>query len=672
MSYGGHPYGGGAYAASDVAEIPDDTDTHLAVEVAFTTGALETPVWVDITPDVRSWDTTRGRGRELERFQPGRATVVLSNLERQYDSANSAGPHAGNLKPMRRMRIRETFSGVTYPVFDGYADRWVLDYPGTGKDATGALVATDGFKIHARTDLRRSVYYLAVLADDPDIYWPLDEALSTAADAALTAANYGSAGADGNGTYVGPPLRMAADPLVVNDPGGSIYVNQRTLGTTLVIKMGVTLDAAGYDLFANAPFVLEAWCVPIIDPPDAALFDFGLWETGTGSDAYMQLAWNETNQQFQFAVANDAAAVSVVSSASGLPYNARYHVVASFENGQPLELWVNGVRTTGDTPSGTFANAAGDDTFLGHGDVEPSNNNWSGNIAHAAIYSGARAQAVDSAWVAAHYAAGTAPWQGDDPGERIGRALDLDEWPADLRDIDDGAVTLQSAELDVTVLEHLQKVAETENGLLFMSARGTIRFIDQGAVAARDPGPDVYGDTTGEVGYSEIKFDDGDSVIRNRATISRLNGAARTDEDTASVAEYGRFQYTLEGLLHDDDDYSAAYAAAIVAAYAEPRRRVTSLTFRARPHGEEADLAPILALELGDVITVRHRPPGGGGIEQVCYVEGLRDSGVPGGQRTRTVILSPAAPADELAGALLTETGDDLLLETGDVLLMED
>ncbi|HKY77446.1 MAG TPA: hypothetical protein VJS45_14960, partial [Acidimicrobiia bacterium] len=146
MSYGLAPYGSALYGGPMVASPPAQTDTTLQVELSLA-GALASPVWVDITSDVRWFDTTRGRNRELERVQPGRATIVLSNLSRQYDSANPSSPYAGHLKPMRRIRIRETFNGVTYPLFDGYVDRWVLDYPGVGKDAIATVVATDAFKI---------------------------------------------------------------------------------------------------------------------------------------------------------------------------------------------------------------------------------------------------------------------------------------------------------------------------------------------------------------------------------------------------------------------------------------------------------------------------------------------------------------------------------------------
>ncbi|HKY76005.1 MAG TPA: hypothetical protein VJS45_07690, partial [Acidimicrobiia bacterium] len=227
VSYGLAEYAAGLYAGPRVEAPPDaDTRTALSVEVAFTTGALETPVWEDITADVRFWDVQRGRSRELERFQPGRATIVLGNLSRQYDAVYADGPHFGDLRPMRRVRIRETFNGVTYPVFDGFVDRWQLDYPSVGKDATATLTATDGFKVLARTDLPPSVYQDTIAGDGPILWWRLNDPQSQFS--ALDASGNGA-----TGTPVGS-LRFGGETLVVNDPGGSVEIQEAAAGDAYV------------------------------------------------------------------------------------------------------------------------------------------------------------------------------------------------------------------------------------------------------------------------------------------------------------------------------------------------------------------------------------------------------------------------------------------------------
>ena len=650
MSYGLAEYAGALYGGPRVETPASDTAPALAVEVAFTTDALAAPAWVDITTDVRRWDTTRGRNRELERFQPGRATIVLGNLDRQYDSQYEDGDWFGNLKPMRRVRIRETFDGVTYPIFDGFVDRWLLDYPLTGKDATATVTATDGFKLFARTQLPRSVYTHEVETDTPVVWWRLDENLARLEDG--VALNAGSLGDTGSGTFVGPP-GVGGQSLIVNDPGSSMVVRNAFAATGAVIQ-GVSIANADLDLLDEPVWSVEAW-VRLGSAPAA----FGIiWlvaaEAGANSThavcGYVADVDQPETGRLRFGALNSAFTLTYgIETASGtiLPGQI-HHVVCVVEASGQMVIYLNGVRITTAMPGATSTSLAGvtlpagGHLTVGHEDTgTPSEfENWEGEIDEFAVYF----EALTETRVDAHYAAGTTPWNGDEPAERADRILDEVEWPAAWRELDPGEVTLQSAQLDTAALEHLQKVAETEFGLLFIDRAGNVRFVDRDAVFARVPQAAVFGDDTGEVGYRAVTFDDGDTVIRNRATISRLNGVAKTSEDTASVNEFGRFDYTLDGLLHTFDAQSEQYAEFIVFEYHEPRRRVLSLTLGPAAPEAATDLYPqMLGRELGEAVVVRNRPPGGGDpFEQTCVIEGIAHAGDPKGlARSTTWILSP-------------------------------
>lgn len=666
MTYAGFPYGGVGYAGSDVASIPTtDTTTTLAVEWSPTTGALETPVWVDITTDVRSWNTSRGRNRELERFQPGRATIVLSNLDRQYDSVYTAGPNYGNIKPMRRIRIRETFNGVTYPVFDGFVDKWKLDYPNVGRDATATVTATDAMKVLARTDLPVSVYDRTVRDDAPEVYWRLDETKNADRDALLLALNSGSLGSTADGTYVGPP-DLAGERLVVKDPGTSMVVTNSEINPG-TLEMGVIVQSANFALLGGdtTSFVVEAWCLP---RALTSVLNF-LWEY-IGAGPTGARVYGSPGAALFFQV-NTTTAVYLATSAN-TPVSARFHVVAKYVSGQKAQLWVNGALTESvAVTAGTIA--AGSALRIGYRDADANHDeNFAGSISHVAIWRGTAAEAFGATQVAAHYAAGAAPWQSDLPGARLGRVLDLAAWPSASRELDAGATTLQSADIaGQSVLEHAQKVGETEFGLLFITRDGKVRLISRQAMFDRVPDGTVYGDLTGEVGYTNFEPDDGDDVIRNRAIISRLNGVAQTVEDAASIDAYGPFEYVLDGLLHSSDQYSKDYAQTIVGEYGAQRRRITSLTMGPPISGLESTVYPaMLGRELGDYIRVRSRPVGGGTLfEQVCAVEGIVSAGAPGGVRTTRFILSPMLGEDwtAMAWAAWTPTLANLTLGNGTV-----
>ena len=676
MAYGRYPYGGVAYAASDVDDIPAaDTEVALAVEWSPTTGALDTPVWVDITGDVRRWDTTRGRTRELERFQPGRATIVLSNRERQYDSVNTAGPNYPNVKPMRRIRIRETFNGVTYPTFDGLIDRWHLDYPGVGKDAIATVTATDAFKVFARTDLPRSVYTKAVADDAPAVWFRLDETVDKLREG--FALNAGSLGAAADGSFIGAP-EVGGQNLIANDPGASLRIrnSQQYDGTPL---QGVTLDNARFSLLSNTVFAVESWA-----KLEASEATSTIWSVTRSGDSIVHAICGYENgvgkdRVFAFIVLNSALSLiyGVMTSAGTAIPGAINHVVCSVESGGQMAIWLNGTRHVTAYPGSTATSLSGV-TRPTNGHFAVGNEyartgaaasiNWGGELSEIAVYP----SGLSSARIVDHYVAGTAPWFADQPGARMARALDIASWPAALRELDVGNVALQSAELGTPVLEHLQKVGETEFGLVFMTRDGKVRLVGRAAVLTRGPGPEVFGDGPGEAGYTAFTPDDGDEVIRNSTTISRLNGVAKTSEDTASVTAYGRFAYVLDGLLHSSDQYSADYAATITAEYKDPRRRIVSLTCGPPIAGEEDTVYPaMLGPELGDVITVVNNPLGGGAeFQQACAIEGISCAGTPGGVRTTTFALSPTIAFSEeveMAWTAWTPTLANLTLGSGSV-----
>ena len=120
-------------------------------------------IWSDITASVRSWSVTRGSHRGDDptlRYDTGTATIVLHDPDRDFDPDNLAGPYVAGgvtqIEPMRRVRIRAVWNGVTYPIFFGYADDWQADYQGNSWTYT-TLTASDALKIFASYDRGTSV-----------------------------------------------------------------------------------------------------------------------------------------------------------------------------------------------------------------------------------------------------------------------------------------------------------------------------------------------------------------------------------------------------------------------------------------------------------------------------------------------------------------------------------
>lgn len=122
--------------------------------------ALASVAWTDVTPYARSFFIARGRQHELNRFEAGKASVTLDNLDRRFDPEFAASPYAPNIKPMRRLRISSLLY-ATEVVKDGATNYWRLnetsgnfaDMIGTltqvaagtiARNVTGAIIDSDG------------------------------------------------------------------------------------------------------------------------------------------------------------------------------------------------------------------------------------------------------------------------------------------------------------------------------------------------------------------------------------------------------------------------------------------------------------------------------------------------------------------------------------------------
>lgn len=80
------------------------TSPRHVVEVNFADLGSE-PAWVDWSDQVKSFTIARGRNSERDQIEPGHATVVFNDPNRDLDPLNSAGAHAPDVRPMRGLRI---------------------------------------------------------------------------------------------------------------------------------------------------------------------------------------------------------------------------------------------------------------------------------------------------------------------------------------------------------------------------------------------------------------------------------------------------------------------------------------------------------------------------------------------------------------------------------------
>lgn len=237
-------------------------------------------------------------------------------------------------------------------------------------------------------------------------------------------------------------------------------------------------------------------------------------------------------------------------------------------------------------------------------------------------------------------------------GERIESILDRSEiaWPAGRRDIDTGVATLQADAIGgtanpapVNALQYLQKIDEAEQGALFIGANGSLVFRDRPSLQILTN--TVFADDGTGIPFTNIDASFGSEELRNRVTVTRLNGGTATAVNTASVTEYGAIDFEIRDTLLADDTQAQTLADVIVARYAEPLLRVNGievvLNVLSAQHVDE-----VLALDLGSLVQVKYTPSGiGETIDQFVRLDSIEHNITAAQHRIRFSFSQGEAPA---------------------------
>jgi hypothetical protein len=106
-------------------------------------------VFVDVTDHVAAVTINRGRDRELDEYQTGTATVVLNDADRTFDPAYSGSPYAGQIVPMKRVRIKWN----NLHLFNGWIDDWAVAWERGDNLSRVTASCVDAFSILANQEL---------------------------------------------------------------------------------------------------------------------------------------------------------------------------------------------------------------------------------------------------------------------------------------------------------------------------------------------------------------------------------------------------------------------------------------------------------------------------------------------------------------------------------------
>lgn len=221
-------------------------------------------------------------------------------------------------------------------------------------------------------------------------------------------------------------------------------------------------------------------------------------------------------------------------------------------------------------------------------------------------------------------------------------------WPVGDLDINAGNSVIQAvvALIETPALQHIQDVTSSENGLFFINGAGVAVFRQRQAryFSPYSVSQATFGDGAGsELLYVDLALDYGDTQLWNEIRVQRLDGTTQVASDSASQAKYYPRTLSKTGLLLTTDNEALDAANWMLGQYKNPGLRIASITLNGE--GDPTNLWPqLLGRELGDRITVRRRPPGGGSmIEQQSFIEAMQVNWTAeGGFFNHEWTLSPA------------------------------
>ena len=131
------------------------TGPSFAQAMILDTGLLDvnaladsTAIIVDVSNQVDSIQTSRGRNAQADQFQTGQLSLRIVDQNGDFNPQNVSGPYFGFLTPMRKVQITATWNTETYPIFSGFITGYSTTTPKfTGDIVYTTITAVDAFRL---------------------------------------------------------------------------------------------------------------------------------------------------------------------------------------------------------------------------------------------------------------------------------------------------------------------------------------------------------------------------------------------------------------------------------------------------------------------------------------------------------------------------------------------
>jgi hypothetical protein len=232
---------------------------------------------------------------------------------------------------------------------------------------------------------------------------------------------------------------------------------------------------------------------------------------------------------------------------------------------------------------------------------------------------------------------------GQTSGTRITKLLDAVGWPSGMRDIDTGQTTVQADPGTLrTSLGAMQTVTSTEYGSLYMDAFGNLVFQDRALTSSSVAGTPVnFNDNGTGISYNNAVWKLDDTLVFNKASITRTGGTAQVASNQASIDKYFLHSFQEQNLLMETDAEALNNAQAFVASRQETSIRCDAVTLDLYTANYDAGITAALDLDFFDPITVTTTQPGSSTLTKTLQVFGVSHDIKPSNWKTTLTTLEP-------------------------------
>lgn len=232
---------------------------------------------------------------------------------------------------------------------------------------------------------------------------------------------------------------------------------------------------------------------------------------------------------------------------------------------------------------------------------------------------------------------------GQTTGTRIGKILDAVAWPTGMRDIDTGQTTVQADPGTLrTSLGAMQLITSTEYGSLYMDGSGNVVFQDRALTSSSVAGAAVdFNDNGTGISYNNALWKLDDTLVFNKATVTRTGGTPQVAFNQASIDKYFLHSYQEQNLLMETDAEALDNARAFVASRQETSIRCDAVTLDLYTDNYDAGIVAALDLDFFDPVTVTTTQPGSSSLTKTLQVFGISHDIRPSNWKTTLTTLEP-------------------------------